>query len=98
MGVFKMFPVQAAVQAARQFITATFGSENVQGLRLEEVELSQDELTWYVTLSFVRGDAPGALATSMGLTSAGREYKIVALRASDGEAQSVKIRELAHSL
>jgi hypothetical protein len=90
-----MITVKEAVKAAMAFVADMFSSENPQGLRLEEVDLSEDESAWHVTVSFVRGGALGAIATSLGFSSAGREYKTVTLRASDGKVQSVKIRQLA---
>jgi hypothetical protein len=90
-----MISVKDAVKAATQFVADMFSAESPQGLRLEEVELSQDERTWNVTLSFVRGATPGAAAALWSGGSVGREYKTVAVRTADGVVTSVKIRQLA---
>jgi hypothetical protein len=89
-----MISVKEAVKAATQFVADMFSAENPQGLRLEEVELSQDERTWYVTLSFIRGITLGAMSALLSGGSEGREYKTVTIRAADGVVQSVKIRQL----
>jgi len=89
-----MIDVKEAVQQAKRYLTEIFSGEQPQLLRLEEVELSQDESTWRVTLSFVPGNAPGALAAALGVPSGSRDYKMVTVRATDGQVQSVKIRQL----
>jgi hypothetical protein len=88
-----MIDVKEAVQRAKQYLTELFSSEQPQFLRLEEVELSEDESTWRITLSFFPGTAPGSLAAALGVQEK-REYKTVAIRATDGQVQSVKIRQL----
>jgi hypothetical protein len=78
---------QAMVYAKDMFTPAVPGlsvpSLSLPGLLLEEVELSDDEKFWLVTLGW---DAD-RLGTS-------RIYKIFKVRAEDGEVVSVKIRTL----
>jgi hypothetical protein len=90
-----MIDVKEAVQRARQYLMELFSDEQPQLVRLEEVELSEDEGTWRITLSFFPGTAPKSLAAALGLpVPEQREYKTVAIRAADGKVQSVRIRQL----
>jgi len=90
-----MITVKEAVKAAMTSVADVFSGQSPIGLRVEEVDCSEDDTTWHVTVSFVPGALPGAAAASMGFSSEGREYKTVTLRASDGKVQSLKIRQLA---
>lgn len=87
--------VKEAVNTAIKFVVEMFSQENLMGLRLEEIELSEDGLWWYLTLSFVRGTSPGAIASAMSGGSTNREYREVHVSATSGEVRSVKIRQLA---
>jgi hypothetical protein len=83
-----MIDVKTAVQRAMLYAKDMFRPESVlslylPSLLLEEVELSDDEKFWLVTLGW---DAD-RLGTS-------RIYKIFKVRAEDGEVVSVKIRTL----
>ena len=86
--------VREAVQTAMQFVVEMFSQENLMGLRLEEVEFSEDGKWWSVTLSFVRGTTSEAIASALSGDAAGREYKEVLVSADDGTVRSVKIRQL----
>jgi len=92
-----MIDVKQAVRAAADFVAETFSDEQVLAARLEEVELAEDEKTWFITLSFLR-----QRKSSSGLAAAvpdvggrmDREYKILAVDAENGRVRSMKIRQL----
>ena len=65
-----------------------------QTVRLEEVELSEDDKHWSITFSFRTFPKSGA-TISEGLFSSERQYKTVRLDAETGEVKSIKIRVLA---
>jgi hypothetical protein len=92
-----MIDVKQAVQAAADFVAETFADEQVLDARLEEVELSEDEKTWFITLSFLRRrKASSALAVAVP-DAAGRmdrEYKILAVDSENRRVRSMKIRQL----
>jgi hypothetical protein len=77
-------------------------SNQVQDLRLEEVELSEDKKFWFVTLGFERPvvQRKNSLSELMPAPALPpdykyeREYKIFKIDAETGEVQSMKIREL----
>ena len=95
-----MINVQEAVRLALEYCAPLFGE--VERLRLEEVELSEDEKHWLITIGF---DDPALSATKkvpstwsvLGLEPREtrideRQYKVVNLDAQTGNVRSVKIR------
>lgn len=82
-----MIPVTQAVEKATHYFLQLFPKYS-NDMRLEEVEKTEDDQYWLVTLGYATAP-PNSVA---GLF-AGREYKVVKLRASDGEPVSVKIRK-----
>ena len=85
-----MIDVKRAVSIAIRFVDEVLAEQKLIDARLEEVELSNDEKLWYVTLSFLR--EPKGLAEAIQPT---REYKTVTIQSADGKVQSMKIREPA---
>ena len=77
-----MIDVKAAVRLATEYLRQLYPGP-IEGVRLEEVELSNDEAFWYVTLSFL-GDPP----------MPDREYKQFKMAAADGAIRYMKIRPL----
>jgi hypothetical protein len=49
-----MIGVKQAIRTAADFVAETFSDEKLLDVRLEEVELTEDEKTWLITLSFLR--------------------------------------------
>ena len=49
-----MIDVKSAVAKAIEFLSDVLKSDDIVGIKLEEVELSDDHTTWDITLSFVR--------------------------------------------
>ncbi len=92
-----MIPVKEAVKAAMQFLADTLEGERLENPRLEELELSDDNEYWYITVSFFRNNPRAAFAASLGATgvsSEGRDYKTVTVNAKTGTVKSMKIRQL----
>lgn len=89
--------VKEAVLAAQKYIRQAY-PEGLIGLRLEEVEMSDDERYWYITLGFSRIDEPVPLdaISSIDAMIAGRqtvrEYKVFKIDAKTGKVLSMKIR------
>jgi len=96
-----MIQVKEAVDAAARYTAELFEQEGILDLRLEEVELSEDESTWHVTLSFLRKRKVSSRmeeqlrAASLAGPPMDRDFKVLSVRASDGVVTSVKIRQLA---
>ncbi len=97
--------VRRAVELAREYLVDVIVQDVLPpitgAIRLEEVELSEDDKYWLITLSYPdsiiqESDRDPAAETIRVLT--GREnrlYKVVKLRADTGEMVSIKIRTLA---
>ncbi len=106
-----MVDVKQAVKAASEFVKGLYEPDELVDLALEEVELSNDETNWLVTIGFTRrltepisetvvrsaGSPFGWLANSQSEQSqkyAIREYKIIRVDATTGDAKSMKIRAI----
>ncbi|MHC4400259.1 MAG: hypothetical protein ACYTG0_11330 [Planctomycetota bacterium] len=85
-----MIRVKEAVANAVHFLQDVYEKQAFQDVRLEEIELSEDEDIWHVTLSFERPRG-GPIPAALGLPG-NREYKTMAVSSSTGDVQSMKIR------
>jgi len=90
--------VKTAVTAANRYLQDVKDLMEIQleSLRLEEVELSEDQRDWLITLGFdvpIRGNS---LANLMSGTNSvyQREYKLFKVDSETGEVKSMKIRSL----
>lgn len=86
-----MIDIKQAAQAASNFIIGLYSDQTISDVRLEEVELSDDEKYWFITLSFPAPNSSGLL----GLPTR-RQYKILKVDRETGTVLSMKIRELIH--
>lgn len=84
-----MLDVKEATAKAFEYFATIYGTET-SGLRLEEVELSDDGY-WLVTLSFQPGSDIALLFNKAGVP---REYKVFRILANTGEVKSMKIRKV----
>jgi hypothetical protein len=88
-----MVDIKQAAQAASNFIIGLYSDQTISDMRLEEVELSEDERYWLITLSF----SSPVTSNVLGFPVVGRrQYKILKVDRESGEVLSMKIRELAH--
>ena len=92
-----MIDVKQAIRAAAAFVAEIFSDEKLLDVRFEEVELTEDEKTWLITLSLLRKQkATTGLADAW--SDAGgrmeREYKILAVESETGRVRSMKIRQV----
>ena len=90
-----MIKAKEAVQIARDQILEWFNEDELQALELKEVELSEDERLWLITLSYsvkrtnsvaseiMSGTAPDSVRTS----------KMFAIDVESGEVRSMKQRK-----
>jgi hypothetical protein len=83
---------KTAIKKAIEFLDAVYANQNLRDVRLEEIDLSEGDEFWNITLSYRRGmPAPGLVGALIGETP--REYKVLAVRSRDGEVRSMKIRQ-----
>jgi hypothetical protein len=87
--------IRAAVQAARKYMKEA-NEGTLEDVQLEETELTDDDETWLITLSFLRkeplSDAPWQTAVGALYQNKVRVYKTVTVDARTGKARSMKIR------
>lgn len=83
--------VKKAVELAKGYLSDVL-EVPVHLMLLEEVELSEDQQSWLITLSF---PAPRLSPAQIVAGIANREYKVVRLQADTGKLVSIKIRTLA---
>lgn len=98
-----LLDVKKAVELARGYLIDVIVEEVLPPgpghIRLEEVELSDGEEFWLITLSYPdtiidRGSDPAFETVRVFTGRENRLYKIVKLRADTGEMVSIKIRHL----
>ena len=87
---------KTAVKKAIEFLAGVYANEDLRDVRLEELELSEGDEFWNITLSYRRYAPPartisGAMEIIAGVPP--REYKVLAVRLRDGEVRSMKIRQ-----
>lgn len=85
--------VKSAVHSAVEYLKSLqnfMGEYKLENLRLEEVELSDNEPVWLITLGFdVPDGTEGFLAAKKR-----REYKLFKVNSETGQVQAMKIREV----
>jgi hypothetical protein len=87
--------VKQAVAAAISAVQNLFAGQDIRDLLLEEVEKSEDDRHWRVTISFARLIEGGnALRTALAGPEYNRFYKVIELDAVTGNLVSMKIRKI----
>ncbi len=86
-----MLSVIDAVKIATSQLLALI--PEAEDVLLEEVEISDDNQFWMVTLGFAQRQGP--LAQAVGLVKP-RKYKVFKIDGTNGEVRSMKIREGAN--
>lgn len=95
-----MIDARAAFESARVYIQNIQDVLNtpLDNLRLEEVELSEDDQYWLITLGYDNPNKPKDLSNlslvAPQLARLSREYKIFQIKSDNGEVKSMKIREV----
>ncbi|MCF6158665.1 MAG: hypothetical protein E3K32_08865 [wastewater metagenome] len=86
-----MVDVKDATEVATKYFINLFG-DKYSDLALEEVEISEDEKYWYITIGY-NVDKP-AFSHSLPFTRTGREYKCFKIERKTGKVLSMKIRKV----
>lgn len=84
----------SAVKTALKFFRESFGSVSLSDVQLEEVEFSEDERFWLITVGYDNPAAVDALKGKYVLPRQipTRKYKVVRVDAKTGRPVSIKIR------
>ena len=91
-----MSTVKEAALAAQQYFHSLWIDHKIEDLRVEEVELSEDEKFWSITLGFNRpaDRVEDPLGEVLDAPRYRREYKIFKVDAETFQIKSMKIREV----
>lgn len=103
-----MIEITEAVKSAKTYLSEIYKDEQIQGLLLEETELSEDSNYWLITFSFyVKSKRPNDPFESFNSISGSivgskqrrigdfeQQYKIFKINSTDGKCISMKIRNL----
>ncbi len=90
-----MIDVKTAVKLALDYFAKLYPNkiDTFQDVQLEEVELSEDENTWLVTIGFSRPlPSPFLKNPSKLLRQYQRDYKVFRIDAQNSKVRSMKIR------
>lgn len=92
-----MIDIKQAVQAADKFFKELYDKETLKNFLVEEVELSEDEKDWVVTVGFDFGEAhvsePAQFISKSSTPRAGRVYKAVRIDKETGETLSLRTKK-----
>lgn len=66
---------------------------DAEKVQLEEIEKTDDNLYWYITLSYESSDIPENSNPWL-ITTKSRKFKIFKIDATTGEVRAMKIRDL----
>ena len=91
--------VKAAVAVAIDYLNFLQDeiSSELQDVRLEEVELSEDKKYWLITLGYdvpVKNQSPLAKLTIYYTPIYKREYKLFKINSENSQVEAMKIREV----
>ena len=94
-----MIDVKTAVKLARDYFAQVYTDtiRQFQDIRLEEVELSDDEKNWLVTIGFSRPlpldpSLKNASKFLLGEHQYQRDYKVFRIDSKNGKVRAMKIR------
>jgi hypothetical protein len=79
-----MIDVRIAAEKASEYFASLYPGNSYSNLRLEEVELTEDEKYWLITLSYMDQHMIPR-----------REYKSFKIDAQTGKVQAMKIRTVS---
>jgi hypothetical protein len=92
-----MVDVKQAVARAMDYLKDMYQIDKFKDVLLEEVDLSEDNKFWNVTIGFTRGQettSGGPMAVLIGQSSEfKREYKVFQIDAKTGDLRSMRSRK-----
>jgi hypothetical protein len=92
-----MVDVKLAVARAMDYLKEMYQTEEFKDILLEEVDRSEDDKSWNVTIGFTRrqeSTSGGPMATLIGQSEEfKREYKVFQIDAETGQLRSMRSRK-----
>lgn len=94
-----MISVKDAFNSVYQYLQSIqeLLGDQLEDLRLEEVELSEDRQSWLITLGYdipVKNRLENVLGSAFSTPAFRREYKLFRVNSETGEVEAMKIREI----
>ncbi|MEN3333678.1 MAG: hypothetical protein V7641_3043 [Blastocatellia bacterium] len=91
-----MLDVREAARKAAEYFASLYDANTYADLQLEEVELTEDEKYWLITLSYAYADPmSSAISTVLKIPSSKpRKYKQFKIDAATGKVQAMTIRKV----
>jgi hypothetical protein len=89
-----MIDVREAVQTALAFVHQVMPDPRSNSILLEEIELSEGESEWAVTISVPTPYKPSLSAVMAAVGTPDRDYKVLRIDAETGKVKSLKIRKV----
>ena len=93
-----MIDAKQAIRSAKSELAGLYEDSEIQDVLLEEVEISEDEKFWNITLGFsVKEPAASDPLKRLGIDSRARferKYKRFKIDASDGAVKAMTIRNV----
>lgn len=90
-----MIDVTQAIESAHRYVRKLYSESDLRELRLEEVELSEDDTRWNITLGWLESTVRGIdILISTDKRRLPRVYKLFEVDAKTGEVTAMKIREV----
>ena len=93
-----MVDVKSAISAARDYIKEVqpLLDDPLENLKLEEVELTEDEKHWLITLGYDKTSKPDEVPEFLppAFQRPLREYKLFRINYDSGQVEAMKIRRV----
>jgi len=90
-----MIDIKKAVNSSRKYLKELYRDDELKDIALEEVEKSEDEKYWFVTLGFTQNlSEPLNPMEAMTGPKSTRVFKVFKIDAANGEVLSMKIRKI----
>lgn len=89
-----MIDVKQAAASAETFVRSLYPETELHGLRIEEVDRSEDDSAWEITLGWRDPDPPPVTVLFNPNQSSPRVFKTLRVDGATGQVASMKIRSL----
>ncbi|MGS0747534.1 hypothetical protein [Halpernia sp. GG3] len=84
--------IKELADTAAEYLKSFF--PDADKIQLEEIEITDDDLYWNITLSYESNDNDNVVANKNWLMSQLRKFKIFRIDARSGKVRSMKIRDI----
>ncbi|HVG20799.1 MAG TPA: hypothetical protein VNI02_17260 [Blastocatellia bacterium] len=93
-GEKRMLDVKEAARTAAEYFATLYDPKTYSDLQLEEVELTEDQKYWLITLSYASTNATQTQFGALLNLPVSRKYKQFKIDAETGQVQAMVIRKV----